>query len=161
MIGDIMQVVRIVNEYDANGVSDNNALHCDDESLTRQEFKEESDINTIISAFGIGENPIEAQKWVTNVDITEETTDFQSAMNQLVAAAAQFNSLPARVRSQFDNDPAAFVDFVSNPDNGDEMVRLGLAEIRREPIPSDTDRIIAAVKEGHTAVAKPPAQSSS
>jgi len=139
--------VRIVGVYDAQKVSDDNGLVCPEETLTRSEFAEECDINTIIQRFGIGENPIEAQKWVTDVDIAEAPNDYQSVMNQLNAARDQFMSLPAKVRSQFDNDPARFVEFVSDTEkNGAEMVRLGLAEIVPDPGPSDTDRIIEAVK---------------
>ena len=62
-------MLRLVDLYDADQLSEETALFCPEESRTRQEFKEESDINTIIDRFGIGENPIEAQKWVTDVDI--------------------------------------------------------------------------------------------
>lgn len=138
--------LRIVGEYDADQLSHDTGLDCRDESLTHQEFKEECDINTIIDRFGIGENPIEAQKWVTNVDIADAPDNYMDVMNQLNEARDQFMSLPAKVRSNFDNDPAQFVDFVSNPANGDEMVRLGLASVREAPPPSDTDRIVEAVK---------------
>lgn len=126
-------MLRVPFAYDVDAVSAENAVGCVGESRTSQEFKEECDINTIINRFGIGDPAIVAQNWTTNVDITEATSDFQSAMNALVEAADQFNSLPARVRSRFDNDPAMFVDFVSDPSNVEEMIALGLAT-RREPV---------------------------
>lgn len=141
-----MESVRIVGVYDREAVSNDNGLDCPEESLTHQEFAEESDINTIIDRFGIGENPIEAQHWVTNIDIADAPNNYMDVMNQLNEARDQFMSLPAKVRSQFDNDPARFVDFVSDPANGDEMVRLGLAVVREAPKPSDTDRVIEAIK---------------
>lgn len=141
-----MQTLRIPYDYDTDAVSRETALHCPEETLTRQEFKEESDINTIIMRFGIGENPIDAQKWITNVDITEAVDDYQTALNQLNAARDQFMSLPANIRSRFENDPALFVDFVSNPANADEMYSLGLAVKKSDPLPSDADRIIDALK---------------
>lgn len=129
-------MLRIVGVYDADAVSDESALVCPEESLTHQEFAEESDINVIIDRFGIGENPIEAQEWVTNVDIADAPNTYMDVMNQLNQARDQFMSLPAKVRSQFDNDPGRFVDFVSDPNNGDELVRLGLATVRPvEPAP--------------------------
>lgn len=143
-------MLRIVGEYDSDALSNETALFCDDETLTHQEFKEECDINTIIDRFGIGENPIEAQKWVTNVDISDAPDNYMDVMNQLNAARDQFMSLPAKVRSTFDNDPSRFVDFVSDPANIDEMVRLGLASERPAPVPSDADRIIEALKEPRT-----------
>lgn len=148
--------VRVVGEYDADEVSAFNALSCPEESRTHQEFKEESDINTIIDRFGIGENPIEAQKWVTNVDISDAPDNYMDVMNQLNTARDQFMSLPAKLRSRFENDPHQFVEFVSNPANSEEMVNLGLAVRRADPVPSDADRIVEAIKG-----AKAPAQSSS
>lgn len=138
-------IVRIIGVYDQDLVSSETALSCPDESLTHQEFAEESDINTIVDRFGIGENPIEIQQWVNNVDIADAPNDYQSVMNQLNEARDQFMSLPARVRSQFDNDPGRFVDFVSDPANGEELVRLGLASKPSDPVPSDTDRIVSAL----------------
>lgn len=142
--------VRIIGEYDADQVSHDTGLRCEDESLTQQEFKDESDINTIIDRFGIGENPIQAQKWVTDLDIENAPNDYMQVMNQLNEARDQFMTLPAKLRSQFDNQPGQFVSFVSDPGNFDEMVRLGLATPRPDPVPSDTDRIIEAVKASRT-----------
>ncbi|AXH76823.1 MAG: internal scaffolding protein [Microviridae sp.] len=142
--------VRIVGLYESDELSAATALRCEDESLTHQEFREESDINTIIDRFGIGENPIEAQKWVTNVDIANAPDNYMDVMNQLNVAREQFMTLPAKVRSTFDNDPSRFVDFVSDPGNGEELVRMGLAVVRPDPSPSDTDRIIEAVKASRT-----------
>lgn len=130
-----MSKVRVIDVYDAQAVSDATALSCPEESRTRQEFKDESDINTIIDRFGIGENPIDLQKWVTNVDIYDAVDDFQTAMNQVNTAKAQFDALPARVRTRFNNSPAAFVDFVSDASNVEEMILLGLAEKRVERVP--------------------------
>lgn len=139
-------MLRVPFVYDADALSEETALRCPEESRTYQEFKEECDINTIIDRFGIGENPIEAQKWVTDVDIANAPNSYMDVMNQLNEARDQFMSLPARVRSQFDNDPGKFVSFVSDSSNLDEMVRLGLAVPKADPVPSDTDRIIAALK---------------
>lgn len=52
--------------------------------------------------------------------------DYQSALHIVQDAEACFMSLPAQVRKKFDNDPGAFLDFVTNPDNRDEMVSMGL-----------------------------------
>lgn len=141
-------MLRIVDKYDVMEATDECALICYGESMTHQEFKEECDINTIIERFGIGENPIEPQKWVTDLDIANAPDNYMDVMNQLNAARDQFMSLPAKVRSQFDNDPAKFVSFVSDANNIEEMIRMGLATRVENPKPSDTDRIIEAISRG-------------
>lgn len=35
--------------------------------------------------------------------------------------------MPSEVRKRFGNNPGVFMDFVSNPDNKEELVKLGLA----------------------------------
>lgn len=136
-----MSIVRVAGLYDSDAVSKANALVCPEESRTHQEFAEESDINTIIDRFGIGENPLELQKWVTDVDISDAPDNYQDVMNQLNLARDQFMSLPARVRTRFDNDPHAFVSFVSDASNLDEMVSLGLAEKRPDFVPVDVGTV--------------------
>lgn len=144
-----METCRVPFVYDADAVSADNSLTCPEVSLTRQEFKDESDINVLIEKFGVlGELPPIGPLPV-NADFTG-VGDFHDAMNGIVAAERTFMSVPAKVRALFENNAGLFVDFCSDPNNGDELVRLGLAEIRPEPQPSDTDRIIAALK--------PPAQ---
>lgn len=141
---------RVIGVYDADQLSEDTGLDCRDESLTHQEFKEESDINTIIDRFGIGENPIEAQKWVTDLDIANAPSTYMDVMNELNAARDQFMSLPSKLRARFDHDPGQFVAFVSDENNLAEMVSMGLAVPRPDPVPSDTDRIIEAVKASRT-----------
>lgn len=56
----------------------------------------------------------------------DNSLDYQSACNQLNAADAAFLSLPAKVRERMGNDPGKFLDFMANPENKEEAIRLGL-----------------------------------
>lgn len=55
-----------------------------------------------------------------------EVYDYQTALNVVMNAEECFMSLPAQIRKRFDNDPGAFLDFVSDPLNRSEMVSMGL-----------------------------------
>lgn len=105
-------------------------------SLTRQEFAEECDINTIMERY-------EASGAITHVntsnpvymDVTE-LPDLRGAMDAMREASLAFYSLPAKVRREFDNDPQAFVDFAQAPENLEQMRTWGLApEAAVEPPP--------------------------
>ena len=37
-------------------------------------------------------------------------------------------SIPSDIRKQFDNNPGKFYEFVSNPDNKDELIKMGFIE---------------------------------
>lgn len=53
-------------------------------------------------------------------------TDYQNACNAIIAADQAFESLPADVRKEMDNDPGQFLDFMADPDNEDRAIELGL-----------------------------------
>ena len=112
--------------YDMDLASDKAGLHCDDASLTQQQFKEESDINTIVSRFmksGVLPDPINMPQYMDY----EGVFDFQSAMNTVRQADENFMRMDAKVRARFNNSPQEFLEFFGNPENAEEAVRLGLA----------------------------------
>lgn len=117
---------RTPYNYDTNQVSDLTGLMCEDESLAVQSAKKETDINHIMSVFAkTGQIPATSKQPLT-FDI-EGVFDFQSAMNTIVNAQRAFSALPSNIRSRFANDPARYIAFCENPDNLDEMRKLGLA----------------------------------
>jgi len=62
------------------------------------------------------------------LDLTSYPQDYMTSLNQVMAAQDNFMSLPSSIRARFSNDPAQFLEFVSNPDNHSEMVDLGLTK---------------------------------
>lgn len=100
-------------------------LICPTKGRTKQSFKAECDINTIVNRFlktGVMDF---AQK---NEPRYGDTTgiEFQSAMNTVAAANSLFNELPAALRARFENEPAQFLDFVQDDKNAAEARELGL-----------------------------------
>lgn len=99
---------------------------------TKQSFKDECDINVIVSRFlKSGYLPPAVQEPRFG-DVTG--LEFQSAMELIAGAESQFQALPSAVRSRFKNDPAAFLDFVGDPANGPELVEMGLATAPEAPV---------------------------
>ncbi|AXL15247.1 internal scaffolding protein [Microviridae sp.] len=97
-------------------------------SRTHQSMSPECDINTIMKKYertGVLEhrNTFEGQYG----DFTNAPEDYHASMNAVIEANEMFDTLPAKVRRRFHNDPGAFIDFVGNPDNKDELIKLGLA----------------------------------
>lgn len=123
--------VRNPYNYDMNAASDETGIDCtkghDDQDVhgAQQSFKEEVDINTIVKRFNLtGQLPTDL-RMPTYADY-EEAVDFKTAMDIIANANSTFMQLPAHIRSQFDNDPQAFLEFCSDPDNMDEAAQLGL-----------------------------------
>lgn len=104
-------------------------------SLAVQSEKESSDINVIVKRFGLtGAMPPNPR--VPHYGDFEGVDDFQSAMEAVRRAQEDFLALPPDLRSRFGNDPQGLLEFVENPDNYEEAVKLGLANPR--PVVSNT-----------------------
>lgn len=97
-------------------------------SMTHQSMAPECDINTIMKKYektGILEhrNNFEGQYG----NFAEGPADYHESMNAVLAADEMFQTLPAGLRRRFHNDPGAFIEYANNPDNQNEMIKLGLA----------------------------------
>lgn len=93
--------------------------------VTWQEFKAESDINTIMAQYmRTGELPQINLQAPQYLDVTN--MDFQTHMQYVVDAQNLFSELPSHVRNRFQNDPGAFIDFCGDPENRRELAKMGL-----------------------------------
>lgn len=102
-------------------------------SRTKQSFKAECDINTIISRFlKTGTLDFAAKNEPRYGDCTG--IEYQSAMQTVAAAKTLFQELPAALRARFENEPAHFLDFVHDEKNRDEARELGLLKPATEPV---------------------------
>lgn len=133
------EFVRNPNNYDADKLSDQTGLLCEDESLTHQEFVEESDINYIAEKFMKTGEIKQVLHLPTQGDF-EGIFDFQTAMNTIVQAKQEFMSLPAKIRSRFDHDPQKLLEFIYNPANRKEAEGLGLIEPKIDTSPDPLER---------------------
>jgi len=138
-------VSRVKNPitYDRDKNSDLAKLVFVNPSRTKQSFRDECDINYILRQFNVtGQLPTGSVQ--PQYGDFSGITDYQSALNAVMAAQDSFLQLPAKLRARFDNDPALFVEFASDEANKDEMKALGL--LRQETVqavvssPSEADK---------------------
>lgn len=123
-------------------------IRCPEESLTKQAFKDECDINRIMKRFektGLLPMPSAPPQYGDY----SELPDYQEALNLVIYAQSQFQGLDSRVRERFANDPEQFLKWVNDPNNLDEAIKLGLAPEREEKKPG-------ASKKGVKPAPKPP-----
>nr|WAE43574.1 MAG: internal scaffolding protein [Microviridae sp.] len=116
--------------------SDASKIHCQDIdpetgeiiTLVKQEFKDECDINWIMARMApeaIMERFMARQG--TYGDFSE-IMDYQDAKNAVRATDEAFDSLPAKIRSMFENDVSKFLTYIEDPSNHEEAIKLGLME---------------------------------
>lgn len=103
---------------------------------TKQSFKDECDINTIMGRYlATGEMPNLVERAPQYLDASTGF-DFQEMQNKVIEARQLFDELPSALRTRFANDPAAFLNYVGDPANHNEMRELGL--MRTPSLPIDT-----------------------
>lgn len=102
-------------------------------SRTKQSFRNECDINLIMKKFA----KVQGTEFLTRFNgyvggqfgDFSTVTDYRSAIEQVRSAEDVFMRLPAVVRKQFDHNAASFLDFVQNPANAGELVKMGLVKV--------------------------------
>ena len=121
----------IVYRYPGDGLeaqaSDASALSCPEPTMTKQSFKDDCDINVIMDRYArTGVLPQSATP-PKALDLVGLPAPYKEAMDYIISANTAFAEMPAKIRAQFDNDPARFVEFCSNPDNRNAIIEMGLA----------------------------------
>lgn len=120
-------------------------LDCSDlPSLTRQEFAEECDINSLMAKYEkTGILPVNMNMSVPAYLDVSDVPDLRASMDTLNAATAAFMSLPAAVRKEFDNDAMKFVDFAGQAENLERMRSWGLAPPAPTPPAPQEVRVVS------------------
>jgi len=124
-------------------------------SMTRQEFAEEADINSIMARYDkVGVWPLPPNDAVPQyLDVTN-VPDLMTAMQVMEDAQRAFMTLPATVRREFDNDPVQFVAFAEDPDNLAQMREWKLAP--PAPPPDPTAGLVDGMPSSPGGVSPPP-----
>ena len=96
-------------------------------TMAQQHLGNEGCIRTIMAKYrATGELPTLIANF-GYADVSSLPT-YQEALNMVCDAQEQFMELPSDLRKYFNNDPGEFLDFLNNPDNHPEAVRLGLVD---------------------------------
>ncbi|ALS03689.1 VP3 [Gokushovirus WZ-2015a] len=126
---------------------------------TKQSFREECDINTIMARYqSTGEMPVLSERAPQYLDVSSGF-DFAQMQDQVLEAQRLFNDLPSALRNRFENNPALFLDYVQDEANRPEMYQLGL--LKKSPSESASAVSEATSAARQSAVSTPSSSSSS
>ena len=104
-------------------------------SRTIQDPRDECDVNKLMAKYRKTGMITHLAKHPPRYEDVSGAVSYQEALNIVGAAEREFSKLSAKIRAKFDNDPGKFLDFVSNPDNAEEMYDLGIAVRPDAPAP--------------------------
>lgn len=131
-------------------------------SMTDQQFAEDCDVNNIIDRFmKTGQiNHLSSQQGVY-ADVSE-IPDLQGATIIVQEANNLFNELPSDIREKFKNNPIEMMEWLSEPKNTEEAVKLGLMTKKSELIVqtqvNDPNELPPAPKSAQKTAKTPPPQ---
>lgn len=100
---------------------------CSEKSLCRQSDLEGSDINVIMKRYEkTGVLPVDTREALFQ-DVSG-IGSYRDAMDVVLKAQEGFYALSPAIRERFGNDPVAFLDFTSRPENMAELEAMGVLE---------------------------------
>lgn len=111
--------------------------------LTKQAFKEECDINAIIKKHDGGRGILTHVNRAQALygDFTLHTNEYQDAVQLVQTQNDNFMKIDSSIRGRFDNDAGKFVEFVGNPANTEECIKLGLKIAEPAPTPEVIQKV--------------------
>jgi len=104
----------------------------DEPSLTDQSQAPQTDINNIMKAYmKTGDEALLKRRAGQYADLTQ-IGDLSEALSQIQLAEEAFMDLPSDLRYRLNNDPSQFIEYLNDPQNTDEAIRLGFLVPRQE-----------------------------
>lgn len=103
---------------------------------TKQEFWKDCDINHIMKKYrktGILGDPLSYREGMYGDFSSGE--DFASMMRKVADVQSIFAELPSHVRTRFANDPSRLIEFLVDPKNDEEAIKMGL-KLKPAPAPA-------------------------
>lgn len=117
---------------------------------TQQQFKDQCDVNKIVAKYKTTGHWLHlTSKKGVYADVSQ-VSDYHESLNKIQSAQAAFAALPAELRLRFNNDPGKLLEFIQDPKNYDEGVKLGIFE------PKNQNKLDAN-KNDLNDISKPPA----
>lgn len=127
------------NNHDTNFESDRTATYITEPSLTKQEFKEDSDINVILDRFIKTNAPPPMALPEHFGDLTTRLTYYDAA-NAMAEANQLFYTLPPGQRAIYLNDPNRWADAIMvalEKGDTDTLIANGIEVTTRQPQSGD------------------------
>lgn len=96
------------------------------ESMVKQEFAQEADINNIWKKYRrTGMVTHLSKRQPLYIDCSK-VTGYHEALNKVTVAQQAFEELPGELKKRFNHDPAELIAFLQNENNRDEAIKLGM-----------------------------------
>jgi hypothetical protein len=98
----------------------------DDQGLTEQHHKDSCDIHNILRQQEKTGVAIHSSAFNATYGTMPTGEQFHQDMNRIARAKTLFESVPSKIRNEFDNDVAKYLDFMHQDENYEKIQEMGL-----------------------------------
>lgn len=123
-----------------------------EEGKTKQSFADEVNINSMVERYQRTGMLDHVEKNPGVFADVSKIGDYRQLVSTITDAKDTFMKLSPVIRKRFQNDPGELIDFMSDPGNRDEAIKLGLVS-KAAPVPK-------LVKASEEPVVEPPKEAS-
>lgn len=150
--------------HDRNHEANRTALVCPEPTKTKQEFKQQQDINHILATFTRTQQLPDIPVPLQYADLTT-LDDYHGMLNKVAETNALFYKLPANIRASYQNDPGQWLQDVTDRVTAGDLEPLremGLdlksydAQVAR--LAAEAEDARAAARQAEREAAQPPPQ---
>lgn len=117
-------------------------------SRTQQCFSDMTNVNIIMKKWQGRPPPLPSDVKQVFADVSHGM-DFQQSLERVNAVQEAFDRLPADTRSRFRNNPVELLDFVGDPANEQECIKLGLMDAV-EAVSASTEKVAGSPEQSST-----------
>lgn len=103
-------------------------------SMTIKEHAQGLDVNDIVKRYGVNGPYPTSTRVPQYLDVSKKLSVFD-ALNLKVQIDQYFGALPSAIRERFKNDSLSFAQFVSDPRNNEELVKMKIIKAPEQPAP--------------------------
>ena len=146
---------EIIVSRRANGTKRVVTINAHD-SRAQQQFKKDCDVNLIIAKFKKTGTVTHVRNAAAGVyaDMTDAPS-YQEALQTVINAERAFEEVPAKIRERFNHDPALMMEFLSQKENDEEAIKLGLKIKPQPPAPDPMLTTLNTIAENTKPKPKP------
>ena len=103
---------------------------------TQRQFQNQVNVNNIMAKYRKTGSltHVRNRQEGTYEDLTS-IPDLQGAYDQINRAEEAFQAMPSSLRNRFDNSPEKLIEFLSNPANDEQAIKLGLIKAKPQTPP--------------------------
>jgi len=119
---------RIMRHKQSGRIRVQTTIDPNEPSLTQQNMRDSTDVHQIMKKYTKNQQDAFLKSPVAQgiyADLASMPS-YQTAMEFVAKADSAFELLPSKLRSRFANDPQQLMDFLKNPKNKEEAIKLGI-----------------------------------